>query len=174
MSESPALRARFHRRGFTMLEVLVVIGIMLILAALIAGNYGRIIQTVQQAQCMGNLRALHSVFANYTNDFKVWPQVPDFEAAQDRAYEEWWVTTMEPYGAPPKIWICPTIANAEKILPPRDRNKVHYTPTQFDNNEGTPWRWPTMPWFTEIANAHGHGALIIFTDGSIRPSEDFF
>jgi type II secretory pathway pseudopilin PulG len=160
--------------AFTMVEVLIVVGVMVILAGLLVGNYGRIIQTVQKAQCMSHLRSLHSVFSTYTNDFKVWPQPPDFPADQDRAYEEWWVTTMEPYGTTAKMWTCPTIARAEQMLPPRDRNKVHYTPTEFDDNPGTPWRWPTMPWFTEIANAHGHGALIIFTDGSIRPSEDFF
>ncbi len=32
---------------------------------------------------------------------------------------------------------------------------------------GPPHQWPRQPWFVEAGDVHGHGNLIIFTDGSI-------
>lgn len=56
--------------------------------------------------------------------------------------------------------------------PPKDKiteSSIHYTPTMFDDKPGTARRWPTQPWLIERADAHGNGALICFTDGSIKP-----
>ncbi len=37
----------------------------------------------------------------------------------------------------------------------------------------TPYKWPSMPWFVEIGNCHGNGALAIFTDGSVKAMDNF-
>jgi len=42
-----------------------------------------------------------------------------------------------------------------------------YIATPFDDKPTTPHEWPTQTWFAEVGNMHGHGNLIIFTDGSI-------
>jgi hypothetical protein len=47
---------------------------------------------------------------------------------------------------------------------------IHYLPTLFDARPGTPNKWTGMPWFSEIANVHGHGNLTIPSGGHIVPS----
>ena len=45
--------------------------------------------------------------------------------------------------------------------------RVDYMATSFDSKPTTPHQWPRQPWFAEIGDVHGHGNLIIFTDGSV-------
>jgi hypothetical protein len=47
--------------------------------------------------------------------------------------------------------------------------QAYWTTFVFDNIPGTARRWPSQPWLVERADAHGSGALICFTDGSIKP-----
>lgn len=166
----------FGRRsfGFTLIEMLAVTAILAILVALIFASYPRFIASAQKTRCMSNLRGLHHSFSSYLTDLGAWPQVPDFENSENEAYENWWIEKMLPHGVTREMWICPTIRQSQASLPPRDRSSMHYTPTEFDENPLTPRRWSTMPWFIEIANAHGQGALIIFADGSIEPGDRFF
>lgn len=42
----------------------------------------------------------------------------------------------------------------------------------FDDKPTSPHQWPRQPRFIESADAHGHGNLIVFTDGSIGESGD--
>jgi hypothetical protein len=45
--------------------------------------------------------------------------------------------------------------------------RIDYAATTFDDKPLTPHQWPKQPWFAEGGDVHGHGNLIIFTDGSI-------
>jgi hypothetical protein len=45
--------------------------------------------------------------------------------------------------------------------------RVDYVATPFDDKPTTPDQWPRQPWFAEVGDVHGHGKLIIFTDGGI-------
>jgi prepilin-type N-terminal cleavage/methylation domain-containing protein len=171
------MRTSFPSRtnaGFTLIEVLAVISILGILSMLIFAGYPRFLASAQKAKCMSNLRGLHHSFSSYVTDVGNWPQVPDFETSENQAYENWWIEMMLPHGVSREMWICPTIRKAQESLPSRERSYMHYTPTEFDAKPITPRLWPTMPWFVEIANAHGQGALIIFADGSIEPGDRFF
>lgn len=159
--------------AFTLPELLAVIGILAILASLVIFNYGRIVGYVEKARCISNLRGLHACFSNYVSDNNgIWPQLPE-ELVQEAAYGDWWLAQMKPYGATEALWTCPTIRREQAGLPEDDRHKIHYTPTQFDAHPGRAFQWPTQPWFIEIGNAHGRGALIMFTNGSVREGDDF-
>lgn len=159
-------------RGLTLIEILVVLGVIGVLAALVVTNYGSIMARVEKARCMSNLRGLYGVFANYVSEKGIWPQLPPGIEDED-TYASWWLDEMKPYGATESLWTCLTIRRAQAGLPENERNKIHYTPTQFDAHPGRAYQWPTQPWFVEIANAHGKGALIIFTNGSVRDGDDF-
>ena len=50
--------------------------------------------------------------------------------------------------------------------------RLDYFPMSFDDKPTTPHQWPRQPWFVETANVHGHGNLIIFTDGSAGQTDD--
>lgn len=160
--------------AFTVVELLAAITIVGVLAALVFLNYDRIITTMEQMRCSGNLRALHSGFASYLNDYEQWPQQPDFGLAGGKAaYEQWWLKQLAPYGITEKTWQCPTAAKRSLYEPPEARDKMHYVPTRFDANPLTPRRWATQPWISEVTEGHGSGPLIIFCDGSIHASDEF-
>jgi type II secretory pathway pseudopilin PulG len=167
-------RAPSREFGLTIIEMLAVVCLLAILATMIFAGYPRLIASAQKTKCMSNLRGLHHTFSSYLTDVGTWPQVPDFENSENDAYEKWWIDLMLKHGVTREMWICPTIRRAQASLPVSERSFMHYTPTEFDENPITPRRWSSMPWFIEIANAHGQGALIIFADGSIEPGDRFF
>jgi len=161
---NPALR----RAGFTLVEMIAVIGILIILTTLMLGVISRLPGAGDRAKCTANLRALGEAFETYTQDEGHWPQQPEFTDAQQEQYEDWWINTMKPYGITEATWQCPAILRLGKIQRNGRSPRVQYSPTMFDAKQSTPHKWPMMPWLVEIANVHGHGALCILPDGSVH------
>lgn len=62
------------RRGFTLIEMLVVIGIIVILAGLVLSGIMAARQSAQAAQCMSNLRQLGLAVIQYRDQYGVYPQ----------------------------------------------------------------------------------------------------
>ncbi len=155
--------------AFTLLELLAVITILSVLAAFLVPNFGRIRENAEKAKCLGNMRSLQVALASYLNDNDRWPQCP-VDPRQEKAYGEWWVKELQPYGVGPSTWQCPTIRRKvlEAGFPASEIPPIHYAPTKFDAHPSTPRKWPTQPWLIEIGNPHPGGALIAFPDGSIR------
>jgi type II secretory pathway pseudopilin PulG len=156
--------------AFTLVELLAVICILVLLAALLIPNFGKIVAKAQEARCMSNMRTIHSALSTYLNDNgNIWPQGPAPDAGS--AWSQFWITTLGKQGIPAKTWQCPTLqsmlgsANAS----PSETVSIHYIPTMFSAIPGLARRWPGQPWLIERADAHGNGALICFTDGSIKP-----
>ena len=157
-------------KAFTVLEILAVLCILTILALLLVPNYKTWMAKAAQVACMANMRSIHIGLGTYLNDHKnIWPQGPaPFDGAP---WAKFWIRTLEAEGVPRKTWECPSIRGMLGD-PSRDEiteSSIHYIPTMFDGLPGTARRWPTQPWLVERANAHGNGALICFTDGSVKP-----
>ena len=168
-----ALMAR--RQGFTLVELIAVIFIVAILMALLFPAMKGVIPKAQEVVCMSHLRSLWLGFAPCTTDGTGWPQVPADIAIGSQAEQQWWLeTSSNLFNVPASTWRCPTITaelgtpNATNGIP-----LIDYMPTLFDANPMTPNKWPNMPWFMEIANAHRRGNLIIRPDGAILPAPGF-
>lgn len=156
-------------RGFTLLEIFVGIAILAILLALVVISAERIRNYVEGVKCAGNLRALHASFSTYVNDNGHWPQEPpELAAANDDAYEDWWIETMKPYGVTEKVWQCPSVIRQVTSKSRNGRPKIHYTPSLFDIRPFTPYKFKTQPWLVENGNMHGDGALICYPNGEIK------
>jgi len=155
--------------SFTVLELLVVIAIIAVLAAVTVPVLHSVRARAQRVQCVGNLRNLHVAAAQYVQDNNQWPQIAGDSDDDDTSYAEAWIAALAPYGLIKKAWICPTIENAlhnvDYSSPGNER--VDYFGMPFDDKPMTPYQWPRQPWFVEAVDVHGHGQLIIFTDGSV-------
>lgn len=163
-------------RAFTLIELMISIGIIAVLATMILVGWPRIIAKSEAAHCMGNLRSLQVSLNSYVQDIGHWPQVPpeiDVSAsANDAPYEDWWLEELKDFGGTEEVWQCPTIKRMVMSKNPDGRPKISYTPTPFDEQAFTPYRWAKQPWLIEIGNMHGHGAFICFPDGSIKTMGD--
>ena len=82
MKRGPIYLTRSHRRGvegFTIVELLVVIGIIAVLIALLLPTLTRARQQAKTVQCQANLRTVGQMLRMYENENKGWlfPVGPD-------------------------------------------------------------------------------------------------
>ena len=116
---------------------------------------------------MANLRNLYIGAEAYLQQNGSWPQIEEEDSETGEAAA--WIAALKPFGPTEKTWICPTV---QALMQNPDYTKaenvrVDYFATSFDDKPTSSHEWPRQPWFAEIADVHGHGNLIIFTDGSI-------
>ncbi len=156
------------------MEFLVAVGIVAILVAVVFRVGGAAIAKSEATRCASNLRSLHTSLSSYIQDKGHWPQEPEalWEANDNDRLEDWWMKELEPYGATEAVWQCRTILRTVTNRNKDRRPRMHYSPTKFDANPMTPYKWSTQPWLIEIGNMHGVGALICFPDGSVRNMND--
>jgi prepilin-type N-terminal cleavage/methylation domain-containing protein len=158
------------RRGFTVLELLITLSIMALVAALLFPALSIVQKRAQRILCSANLRSLHVAAAQFVQDNNHWPQI-GLESESDSGTQDYaseWIAALTPYGIGKKTWICPTIQSLiRKDFTSVGNERVDYIAMPFDDKPLTPYQWPRQPWFVESADVHGHGNLIIFTDGSI-------
>jgi prepilin-type N-terminal cleavage/methylation domain-containing protein len=173
----PMQRERGARVGskaaLTLTELIVVIGILGILAALFLPQISLIQPKADEIVCMSHLRNLWIAFAPCATEDSGWPQLPSGTQPGSKQEEEFWILySSNALGISPKMWHCPTIERVMRQHPPEKGKEslIHYLPTLFDSRPGIATRWPGMPWFSEIANVHGHGNLVIRADGTVMPS----
>jgi prepilin-type N-terminal cleavage/methylation domain-containing protein len=161
------VRQTRREKGFTLLEILVVLLIVAILSLLIIPNYSRIVAAAQEVICASHMRSIRVALGNYLQDHgNVWPQPePGLEGAP---LQKFWFATLQPYGISEKTWQCPTIRHALREEGQTGDFGMHYVPTQFNATPNIANRWTTQPWLIEAANAHGKGPLICFPDGTVK------
>ena len=170
-----------RRAAFTLLEMMTAIMVVSILIVTGASYYRANLSKFEEPACISNLRGLHGAFSAWLDDHEnVWPQLPGDASVEaggiGTALEhEFWIKTFEPYGLRQKNWTCPTLRRLVKQKQTSFNDaQIHYLPTLFDEVPGRARRSPGTPWLMEIADGHGRGNLLIFTDGSVRPFKDLY
>jgi prepilin-type N-terminal cleavage/methylation domain-containing protein len=159
------LKARC-RAAFTLIELLIVLGIIAIVVGLTFPALSALRSRAQRIQCSANLRSIYLATELYVQQNGSWPQIGTDD---EDDFGNGWIAALKPFGVSEKTWICPTSQNqlGNPDLSNPQNIRVDYVATPFDDKPTTPHEWPTQPWFAETGNVHGHGNLIVFTDGSI-------
>jgi prepilin-type N-terminal cleavage/methylation domain-containing protein len=158
--------------GFTLLELLIVIGIIVILATISVPVISMMRGRAQRIQCLNNLRGLYIGTNSYIQQNGAWPQINTVanRGKTEEQMAELWIAALQPFGVNRKAWICPTIQellhNPDYSTP--ETARIDYIATPFDDKPTTPHQWPRQPWFIEVGDAHGGGNLIVFADGSVQ------
>lgn len=173
---SPPLRRERPRRvqsiaALTLVELISVLGIVAVLVFLFVSISGRLYSGVDRVKSVSNLKALFIAFDAHQQDQSHWPQQPFDMASNPERYEQFYIDTMKPYGITESGWEDPAILRMIRKQGEGYTRRIHYSPTHFDSEPRTPYKWSTMPWLIQIANVHGRGALMIFPDGSVRDFE---
>ncbi len=156
-------------RGVTLLELLTVILIIGILAALLLPSIGWYRARAYRIGCVQNLKSLYVATTNYlASNGGVWPQIP---LAKDQSvkYAEAWEEALRPHGITWQNFACPMVqtrvGNPDVSQPKSHR--TDYIAMPFSATPNVAMKWPLQPWFAERQDAHGSGGLIILTNSQI-------
>lgn len=147
---SPALR-----RAFTLIELLIVIAIISILAAIIFPVFVQAREKARQVHCLSNGRQLSSAVMQYTQDYdEALPPSTNYAVPTDAA-ERVWGPTIMPYLKNADVCLCPSAPGGAYPLSwaTRGYGSIGYTAgTAFDplGAEGFP-QVATLPMLGEPA-----------------------
>ncbi|MBX7210888.1 MAG: hypothetical protein K1X78_21460 [Verrucomicrobiaceae bacterium] len=160
--------------GKSILELLIVLVIIALLAALLFPLYGYFKAKASYAGCVSSLKSLHGGFASYLGDHQnIWPQVPqglEREGAQGDMLAKFWYDALKEYGITKKTWICPSDDRIKDVLESDEQYESTYTVTKFDEQPNRAYQWISQPWVIESGEFHGKGSgpNVLFPDGRIE------
>jgi prepilin-type N-terminal cleavage/methylation domain-containing protein/prepilin-type processing-associated H-X9-DG protein len=116
------LKSRKATAGFTLIEILVVIAIIALLAAILFPVFARARENARRASCQSNLKQLGLAFAQYTSDYdNRYPQAQDNTVTVTSATAQTasvsnvdgepslWPAKLEPYTKNRQIFNCPSV-----------------------------------------------------------------
>jgi prepilin-type N-terminal cleavage/methylation domain-containing protein len=119
--QSSKLRYRTRATGFTLVELLVVIGIIALLLAILLPAFAKARESANRIKCSSNLRSIGQFVYLFAHDHhgRV-PEAQNTFKSTIGAFEPSWMYTkdyfvlVDNYGADQKLFICPSSATAEQ------------------------------------------------------------
>src|SRR5262245_52088277 len=107
-------------RAFTLVELLVVIGIIAVLIAILFPALNRAMAKAREVNCLSNARQLAIGVMMYVNEFKgTFPPSADYSAPTSEPSRVWTIKVL-PYVKNSQVYICPAVVEGQF---PRDWNE---------------------------------------------------
>jgi prepilin-type N-terminal cleavage/methylation domain-containing protein len=160
-------------RAFTLVELLVVIGIIALLISILLPSLTKARESAKNAKCLSNLHQIAIALQIYANDNK--DQVPVGCSAGTSTQNQWWAgywMTDGGYG----MWGC--LYNAKLMNEPR----IYFCPNQndprfaYDDPQNNPWptdaTWNSLSMRTRIGYTFRPSVVWTFTSTSATPNTD--
>jgi prepilin-type processing-associated H-X9-DG protein len=131
--------------GFTLVEILVVIGVLLLLSAILFPVFGRVREKGRATTCLSNLKQIGLGFQQYTQDFD--GHLPTSEAGSEVTAEgfniigipEFALTRLMPYIKSTQVFRCPDdteTIGAVMVDGPTSFARISYAPVGKEESPG--------------------------------------
>ena len=120
-----------YRRAFTLIEILVVIAIIAILAAILFPVFSRSRENARRSSCQSNLKQIGLGFAQYVQDYdEKYPLIACGSSSYNNGTEppaaigltQGWAIQMQPYLKSTQVFQCPSEPNAPANVKATDAN----------------------------------------------------
>jgi prepilin-type N-terminal cleavage/methylation domain-containing protein/prepilin-type processing-associated H-X9-DG protein len=149
-------------RGFTLVELLVVIGIIALLISILLPALGRARQAARRVQCLSNLRSLSAAQAMYAID-----QKNKLVYAGDGTEQGGWIGLLQAYSARPLVRRCPddTSVFFDQLVPAVAPKLPGYRLTSYGiNNHVSPSHAPAGKQMTHLARIKRSSDIVQFLE----------
>ena len=147
------------RSGFTIVELLVVISLTAILAAIIFAAFPRARGMARQAACVSNCRQIVAAARMYASDYdlRLPPAMTRGAPPPHQGYS--WTVLLQPYMKSEEIVVCP---NDPK---PREAGNLVGSPSSYGMNfrltYNTAFGWNPGPLTSKLTTTHEHSRRIL-------------
>ncbi len=128
-------QAKVQRRAFTLIELLIVIAIISLLAAILFPAFSRARENARRSSCQSNLKQIGMAHIQYTQDYDERVIRCDDQGNPRHHYAE----LLMPYIKSEQVFRCPSAAGSSTECIPFNRFPLSYTLNSV--YESTPSRW---------------------------------
>ena len=183
------------RRGFTLLELMLVLALIAVLILLAFQGYGIYVQKGEEGACKGKLVQWGVALNSYIVDRGTWPNEEvlydkDGKPPDEDVLWDWWYKEMKGdgkdrsgYGITLNDWFCPTDLRKKKEEEKADKESGEpeskyelknpsYIPAKFGFGPYKPFEFPNQPWVIERAG-HDEGMNKLMPDGRVQKEYNF-
>lgn len=188
-------KSRTVLQAFSLLEVLLVIAIMILLAALLLPTINQVKERGRQTTCLSNLRQIGMAIALYTEDNSDTLPIGAYNSQSATPTMQWdfsWHNEILPYlQGKSGVLLCPSVGQPSDYRTSYGANPwvityyaslpeatvlhpsavVAVAEHQTDDWNCAPWSWQYDPKHTYLTPRHGDRTEVLFLDGRVQTME---